>query len=82
MDVRFDERGLVPVVIQDWRTGEVLTLAYANEEALARTRETGELHLFSRSRNELWHKGATSGHTKAVKALRFDCDNDAVIALV
>jgi phosphoribosyl-ATP pyrophosphohydrolase/phosphoribosyl-AMP cyclohydrolase len=78
----FDERGLVPCVIQDWRSGEVLTLAYMNEEALRRTRETGELHLFSRSRNELWHKGATSGNTQAVKALRFDCDNDAVLALV
>jgi phosphoribosyl-AMP cyclohydrolase / phosphoribosyl-ATP pyrophosphohydrolase len=82
VDVRFDERGLVPVVIQDWRTGEVLTLAYANEEALARTRATGELHLFSRSRNELWHKGATSGHTQKVRALRLDCDGDAVLALV
>ena len=82
MDVRFDERGLVPVVIQDWRTGEVLTLAYANEEALARTRETGELHLWSRSRNELWHKGATSGNTQKVRALRIDCDGDAVLALV
>ena len=82
MDVRFDERGLVPVVIQDWRTGEVLTLAYANDEALARTRETGELHLFSRSRNELWHKGATSGNTQKVRALRLDCDGDAVLALV
>ncbi|WP_028066278.1 bifunctional phosphoribosyl-AMP cyclohydrolase/phosphoribosyl-ATP diphosphatase HisIE [Solirubrobacter soli] len=79
---KFDERGLVPCVIQDWRSGEVLTLAYMNEEALSRTRETGELHLFSRSRNELWHKGATSGNTQAVKALRFDCDNDAVLALV
>jgi phosphoribosyl-AMP cyclohydrolase / phosphoribosyl-ATP pyrophosphohydrolase len=82
MDVRFDERGLVPVVIQDWRTGEVLTLAYANEEAIARTRETGELHLWSRSRNELWHKGATSGNTQKVRALRLDCDGDAVLALV
>src|SRR3954470_3719984 len=82
MDVRFDERGLVPVVIQDWRTGEVLTLAYANEEALARTRATGELHLWSRSRDELWHKGATSGNTQAVKAIRFDCDLDAVLAVV
>src|SRR3954471_887013 len=81
-ELRFDERGLVPCVIQDWRSGEVLTLAYMNEEALRRTRETGELHLFSRSRNELWHKGATSGNTQAVKALRFDCDNDAVLALV
>jgi phosphoribosyl-ATP pyrophosphohydrolase/phosphoribosyl-AMP cyclohydrolase len=69
-------------VIQDWRSGEVLTLAYMNEEALRLSRETGELHLFSRSRNELWHKGATSGNTQAVKALRVDCDNDAVLALV
>src|SRR4051812_30544186 len=82
MDVRFDDRGLVPCVIQDWRTGEVLTLAYMNEEAMARTRETGELHLWSRSRGELWHKGATSGNTQAVKALRYDCDADAVLALV
>jgi phosphoribosyl-AMP cyclohydrolase / phosphoribosyl-ATP pyrophosphohydrolase len=82
MDVRYDERGLVPVVIQDWRTGEVLTLAYANAEAIARTRETGELHLWSRSRDELWHKGATSGNTQKVRALRLDCDGDAVLALV
>ena len=80
--IAFDERGLVPCVIQDWRSGEVLTLAYMNAEALALSRSTGELHLFSRSRNELWHKGATSGHTQAVKALRFDCDHDAVLALV
>src|ERR1700760_4588604 len=80
--VAFDERGLVPCVIQDWRSGEVLTLAYMNEEALRRSRETGELHLYSRSRQELWHKGATSGNTQAVKALRFDCDADAVLALV
>src|ERR671939_1191072 len=82
MDIAYDERGLVPVVIQDWKTGEVLTLAYANAEAVSRTRETGELHLWSRSRNELWHKGATSGNTQAVKALRIDCDGDAVLALV
>jgi phosphoribosyl-ATP pyrophosphohydrolase/phosphoribosyl-AMP cyclohydrolase len=72
----------VPVVIQDWNSGEVLTLAYANAEAVARTRETGELHLWSRSRDELWHKGATSGNTQAVKALRVDCDGDALLALV
>jgi phosphoribosyl-AMP cyclohydrolase / phosphoribosyl-ATP pyrophosphohydrolase len=81
-DIAFDDRGLAPCVIQDWASGEVLTLAYMNAEALARTRETGELHLWSRSRNELWHKGATSGNTQAVKALRFDCDLDAVLALV
>src|SRR3954463_4950865 len=82
MEIAYDERGLVPVVIQDWRTGEVLTLAYANAEAVARTRETGELHLWSRSREELWHKGATSGNTQAVKALRVDGDGDALLALV
>jgi phosphoribosyl-ATP pyrophosphohydrolase/phosphoribosyl-AMP cyclohydrolase len=81
-ELRFDAQGLVPCVIQDWRSGEVLTLAYMNEEALRLSRETGELHLYSRSRSELWHKGATSGNTQAVKALRFDCDNDAVLALV
>jgi phosphoribosyl-ATP pyrophosphohydrolase/phosphoribosyl-AMP cyclohydrolase len=81
-DVRFDDRGLVPCVIQDWRSGEVLTLAYMNAEALERTRATGEMYLYSRSRQELWHKGATSGHTQQVKALRYDCDADAVLALV
>src|SRR3954467_12666471 len=81
-DLRWDDRGLVPCVIQDWRSGEVLTLAYMNAEALALSQATGELHLFSRSRNELWRKGATSGNTQAVKALRYDCDRDAVLALV
>ena len=82
MDIAFDERGLVPVVVQDWRTGEVLTLAYANAEAVARTRATGELHLWSRSRGELWRKGATSGNVQRVRALRLDCDGDALLALV
>lgn len=82
MELRYDAQGLVPVVIQDWNTGEVLTLAYANAEAVARTRATGELHLWSRSRNELWHKGATSGNTQRVRALRTDCDSDALLALV
>lgn len=78
----YDERGLVPCVVQDWTTGEVLTLAYMNEVALERTRATGELHLWSRSRKELWHKGATSGNTQTVRALRVDCDGDALLALV
>jgi phosphoribosyl-ATP pyrophosphohydrolase/phosphoribosyl-AMP cyclohydrolase len=82
VEINYDANGLVPVVIQDWRSGDVLTLAYANAEAVAKTRETGELHLWSRSRDELWHKGATSGHTQAVKALRLDCDGDALLALV
>jgi phosphoribosyl-AMP cyclohydrolase / phosphoribosyl-ATP pyrophosphohydrolase len=81
-DIAFDEDGLVPCVIQDWASGEVLTLAYMNAEALDRTRETGEVHLYSRSRDEQWHKGATSGNTQVVKSLRFDCDLDAVLALV
>jgi|SRR4051794_40670813 phosphoribosyl-ATP pyrophosphohydrolase/phosphoribosyl-AMP cyclohydrolase len=82
MEIAYDEHGLVPVIVQDWRSGEVLTLAYANEEAVRRTRDTGELHLYSRSRQEQWHKGATSGNTQAVRALRADCDNDALLALV
>ena len=81
-DIAYDERGLVPCVVQDWRTGEVLTLAYMNAEALARTRQTGEMHFFSRSRAELWHKGETSGNTQAVRAIRYDCDADALLALV
>ena len=80
--IAYDERGLVPCVIQDWSTGEVLTLAYMNAEALERTRATGELHLWSRSRGELWRKGATSGNTQAVRALRYDCDADTILALV
>jgi phosphoribosyl-AMP cyclohydrolase / phosphoribosyl-ATP pyrophosphohydrolase len=82
VEIAFDDRGLVPVVVQDWRSGEVLTLAYANAEAVERTRATGELHLWSRSRDELWHKGATSGNTQRVRALRLDCDGDALLALV
>jgi phosphoribosyl-ATP pyrophosphohydrolase/phosphoribosyl-AMP cyclohydrolase len=82
MQIAYDEQGLVPVVIQDWNTGEVLTLAYANALAVEKTRETGELHLWSRSRDELWHKGATSGNTQKVRALRVDCDGDALLALV
>ena len=81
-EVQFDDRGLVPCVVQDWRSGEVLTVAYMNAEALRRTRESGELHLFSRSRQEQWHKGGTSGNTQAVKSIRYDCDGDALLALV
>jgi len=81
-EVAFDEHGLVPCIVQDWETGEVLTLAYMNAESLALTRRTGEIHFYSRSRQELWHKGATSGHTQAVRAIRYDCDGDALLALV
>jgi phosphoribosyl-ATP pyrophosphohydrolase/phosphoribosyl-AMP cyclohydrolase len=80
--VRFDEHGLVPCVMQDWYTGEVLLLAYMNDEALRRTRETGEIHFYSRSRDELWHKGRTSGNLQRVRQIRYDCDGDALVALV
>src|SRR5690242_16260979 len=81
-EIQFDQRGLVPCVVQDWSSGEVLTLAYMNAESLRLTRETGDVHFFSRSRQELWHKGATSGNTLSVKAIRYDCDGDALLALV
>jgi phosphoribosyl-ATP pyrophosphohydrolase/phosphoribosyl-AMP cyclohydrolase len=80
--VRFDEDGLVPCVMQDWRTGEVLTLAYMNDEALRWTLETREIHFFSRSRQEIWHKGETSGNVQRVRQIRYDCDGDALVALV
>ena len=74
--------GLVPCIVQDARTGEVLTLAYQNEEAWRRTRESGEMWFWSRSREVLWHKGETSGNVQRVRELRWDCDADAVLALV
>jgi phosphoribosyl-ATP pyrophosphohydrolase/phosphoribosyl-AMP cyclohydrolase len=80
--VSYDERGLVPCVVQDWSTGEVLTLAYMNETALTRTLATGELHLYSRSRREQWHKGETSSNVQTVRELRLDCDGDTLLALV
>ncbi len=80
--IHFDETGLVPCVMQDWRTGEVLTLAYMNREALERTRETGEMHFYSRRRREIWHKGETSGNVQRVRQIRYDCDGDALVALV
>ena len=80
--IAWDERGLAPCVVQDWRTGEVLTLAYMNSDSLARTVDSGEAWFWSRSRQELWHKGATSGNTLTVRALRYDCDSDALLALV
>jgi phosphoribosyl-ATP pyrophosphohydrolase/phosphoribosyl-AMP cyclohydrolase len=80
--VTYDREGLVPCVVQDWSTGEVLMLAYMNEQALRRTRDTGELHLWSRSRGEQWHKGASSGNVQTVHALRLDCDGDTLLALV
>jgi phosphoribosyl-AMP cyclohydrolase / phosphoribosyl-ATP pyrophosphohydrolase len=81
-EIAFDEKGLVPCVVQDWSTGEVLTLAYMNREALERTLQSGETHFFSRSRQALWHKGETSGNVQRLRSLRYDCDADALLALV
>lgn len=80
--IQFDDHGLVPCVMQDWASGEVLTLAYMNEEAIQLTVETGEIHFFSRSRQEIWRKGETSGNVQRLRQLRYDCDGDAVVALV
>jgi phosphoribosyl-AMP cyclohydrolase / phosphoribosyl-ATP pyrophosphohydrolase len=80
--VVYDDDGLLPCIVQDWQSGEVLTLAYMNRVALERTRATGELHLWSRSRGAQWRKGETSGNVQRVRALRVDCDGDALLALV
>lgn len=74
--------GLIPAIVQCAATGEVLMLAYMNEESYNKTLETGEAHFWSRSRKSLWHKGGTSGHVQKVKALRLDCDSDALVLLV
>ena len=81
-EIKFDERGLVPAIVQNAKTREVLTLAYMNEESLARTIQTSETWFWSRSRNELWHKGETSGNTQRVVSLAVDCDRDAIVVLV
>ena len=80
--INFDDTGLVPCIVQDAGSGEVLMLAYMNAEALARTLDTRELHFWSRSRSELWHKGASSGNVQHLEAIRYDCDADALLALV
>ncbi len=80
--IKYDSRGLVPCIVQEWNTGEVLMLAYMNAESIRRTLETGTTWFFSRSRNEYWNKGATSGHIQRVRELRYDCDGDTLLALV
>lgn len=77
--IQYDQNGLIPVIIQNAQTKEVLTLAYANEEAVQKTMDTNETWLYSRSRSELWNKGATSGNTQKVTAVRLDCDGDSLI---
>ncbi|PLT32180.1 bifunctional phosphoribosyl-AMP cyclohydrolase/phosphoribosyl-ATP diphosphatase HisIE [Bacillus sp. V5-8f] len=81
-DAKFDEKGLIPAIVQDADTKEVLTLAYMNKESLELSIEKGETWFFSRSRNELWHKGATSGNTQKIVEIKFDCDSDSLVVLV
>lgn len=80
--IKWDERGLAPCIVQDAETKSVLMLAYMNAESLALTLEKGEMVFWSRSRQELWHKGATSGNVQRVAKLLYDCDADAILALV
>lgn len=81
-ELRFNEDGLIPAIVQDAASKEVLTLAYMNKESYEKTLETKETWFYSRSRQALWHKGETSGNTQAVKGIRYDCDQDALLVLV
>jgi len=74
--------GLLPVIVQEWGTGEVLMLAYTDEEAWEKTQQTGEAHFYSRSRGTIWHKGGTSGHVQRIREIRLDCDLDAILFMV
>ncbi len=78
-ELKFDEKGLIPVITQDYKNGQVLMLAYANKEAMELTLREGTVYYYSRSRQELWHKGDTSGHFQHVKEILYDCDGDAVL---
>jgi len=82
MELVFNEAGLIPAIAQAHDSGEVLMLAWMNQEAIDKTLATGEVHYYSRSRGELWHKGATSGHTQKLIELRYDCDKDAILLLI
>jgi len=81
-EIRYDGNGLVPVIAQELETGEVLMLAYMNREALDKTLATGKMHYYSRSRQKIWQKGETSGHTQALVTLYYDCDIDTLLAIV
>lgn len=81
-DIKFDSRGLVPAVVQEGCSGKILMVAYMNEEALRRTVESGDAWYYSRSRNELWHKGETSGHFQRVRSIAVDCDADTILLTV
>ena len=80
--IKYDERGLAPAIVQDYLDGTVLMMAWMNAESLAKTLNTGETWFWSRSRQEFWHKGATSGHLQYVKDIRYDCDSDALLVTV
>ncbi len=80
--IRYDDKGLVPSIVQDYLDGTVLMMAWMNQESLKKTLETGETWFWSRSRQELWHKGETSGHLQKVKSIRYDCDSDALLVSV
>lgn len=80
--VKFDDRGLIPAVVQDVESRMVLMVAWMNAESLRLTQETGETHFWSRSRQSLWHKGATSGNVQRVQEIRYDCDGDTLLVLV
>ena len=82
MDLTFDSQGLIPAVVQEAASGEVLMVAWMNAEALRRTRQSGEAYFWSRSRGELWHKGKTSGNTLHVREVRVDCDGDTLLLRV
>ena len=81
-NLKYDSNGLIPAIIQDWKNGDVLMLAYMNEESLKKTIETGNTHFWSRSRNKLWKKGETSGNEQIVKEISYDCDNDTLLVKV
>ena len=82
IELKFDEHGLIPAVVQDKDTGEVLMVAWMNQEAVEKTQSTGQAHFWSRSRKQLWHKGETSGNVLSVHEIRFDCDADTLLLLV
>lgn len=82
MQIKYDQNGLIPAIVQDVETKEVLMMAYMNQQSLLLTRQTGETHFWSRSRNELWRKGGTSGNIQTVVDIRVDCDADTLLILV
>ena len=81
-NLRFNENGLIPAIAQDWLDGSVLMMAWMSRESIEKTIKSGEVHYWSRSRNEIWHKGETSGHTQILKQLRYDCDADVILLTI